>query len=144
MHGRSSVPGLRLVLETRLATRGMPPLQKQMKPRSAEAKAERPISRNGNEPTARQRDLSPSLSPGAHLAPQERERLRLALHGGLGQLLTSISFLASSLRQKLDDRQLPEASQAAEILSLTGRAISETQALVREDDPEQNLAHGRL
>ena len=64
------------------------------------------------------------------------ERLRVALHDGLGQLLTSISFLASSLRQKLDDRQLPEASQAAEILSLTGRAISETQALVSEEEPE--------
>jgi signal transduction histidine kinase len=63
----------------------------------------------------------------------ERERIRVLLHDGLGQLLTSISFLASSLRQKLATRKLPEAAEAAEILSLTGRAISETQALVRED-----------
>jgi signal transduction histidine kinase len=63
----------------------------------------------------------------------ERERLRSALHGGLGQLLTSISFLASSLRHKLAARKLPEADEAAEILSLTGRAISETQAIVRDD-----------
>jgi hypothetical protein len=46
-------------------------------------------------------------------------------------LLTSISFLASSLKQKLAARKLPEASEAAEILSLTGRAISETQSLAR-------------
>jgi signal transduction histidine kinase len=62
------------------------------------------------------------------------------LHGGLGQLLTSISFLASALRQKLAEKRLPEASQAAEILSLTGRAISETQALVREEESEQQRA----
>jgi len=62
--------------------------------------------------------------------------LRSALHGGLGQLLTSISFLASTLRQKLAEKNLSEASQAAEILSLTGRAISETQALVRDDEPD--------
>ena len=56
------------------------------------------------------------------------------------QLLTSISFLASSLRQKLAEQDLPEATQAAEILSLTGRAISETQALVRDDSREQRCA----
>jgi signal transduction histidine kinase len=70
----------------------------------------------------------------------ERERLRTALHGGLGQLLTSISFLASSLRQKLAARDLPEETQAAEILCLTGRAISETQALVQDREPTQTPA----
>ena len=62
----------------------------------------------------------------------EREWLRTALHDGLGQLLTSISFLASSLNQKLAARQLPEATEAAELLALAGRAIGETKALVRE------------
>jgi signal transduction histidine kinase len=69
-----------------------------------------------------------AVRPGAS---GDRERLRTALHDGLGQLLTSISFLASSLKQKLAARKLPEASEAAEILSLTGRAISETQSLAR-------------
>jgi signal transduction histidine kinase len=73
------------------------------------------------------------LAFASSLPPAERERLRVALHDGLGQLLTSISFLATSLRQKLTARKLPEAREAAELLSLTGRAISETQALVRED-----------
>jgi len=65
----------------------------------------------------------------------EREWLRAALHDGLGQLLTSISFLASSLNQKLAAQKLPEAAEAAEILSLAGRAICETNALVQEKKP---------
>ena len=72
-------------------------------------------------------------------AEAERQRLREALHDGLGQLLTSISFLAGSLRQKLAARQLPEASQAAEILTLTGQAISETQTLVKENGLERRM-----
>jgi signal transduction histidine kinase len=66
------------------------------------------------------------------LKPQEREALRAALHDGLGQALTSISFLAGSLQQKLAAQNLPEASDAAEIASLISRAVSETQALVQE------------
>jgi signal transduction histidine kinase len=66
------------------------------------------------------------------LRPQEREALRAALHDGLGQALTSISFLAGSLQQKLTAQNLPEASDAAEIASLISRAVSETQALVHE------------
>jgi signal transduction histidine kinase len=67
------------------------------------------------------------------LSGAERERLRSALHGGLGQLLTSISFLTTSLRQKLTLRNLPEVADANEILALTSRAISETQALVADN-----------
>lgn len=65
-------------------------------------------------------------------AESDREWLRTALHDGLGQLLTSISFLASSLNQKLTARKLPEATEAAELLALAGRAIGETKALVSE------------
>jgi signal transduction histidine kinase len=68
-------------------------------------------------------------------AEAERERVRKALHDGLGQLLTSISFLAGSLRQKLAAQQLPEASEAEDIIALTRQAINETQTLVREDIP---------
>ena len=62
-------------------------------------------------------------------ATTDRERLRTALHDGLGQLLTSISFLASSLKQKLAAQKMPEATEADEIVALTARAISETQSL---------------
>jgi signal transduction histidine kinase len=87
----------------------------------------------GRKSAANGRAPSPDLTE----AGRERERIRVALHDGLGQLLTSISFLASSLRQNLAARELPEATQAAEILSLTGRAISQTQDLVREPEPTQ-------
>lgn len=102
---------------------------------AAESKRERRTSANGKTPS--RADAPSAILPRGHLdiGTNERERLRAALHDGLGQLLTSISFLASSLQQNLAGRKLPEASQAAEILSLTGRAISETQALVREDGP---------
>jgi signal transduction histidine kinase len=62
----------------------------------------------------------------------ERERVRQVLHDGLGQLLTSISFLAGGLRQKLETRGLPEAEDAAEILQLVTQAIGEAQAIVVE------------
>lgn len=69
------------------------------------------------------------------LPAAERERLRAALHDGLGQLLTSMSFVAASLRQKLASKALPEAAEADEIVALTGQAISEAQALVAEETP---------
>lgn len=71
-------------------------------------------------------------------AEEERERVRKALHDGLGQLLTSISFLAGSLRQKLAALDLPEAAEAEDIMALTRRAISETQNLVRGETPPRN------
>ncbi|HTD67241.1 MAG TPA: histidine kinase [Candidatus Limnocylindria bacterium] len=72
----------------------------------------------------------------AQATEAERERVRKVLHDGLGQLLTSISFLAGSLRQKLAERELPEAGEAAEILLLTTQAISETQRLLNADLPK--------
>jgi signal transduction histidine kinase len=86
-----------------------------------------PVSRDARRRAGKMRP--PAVQSGATVDP---ERLRIALHDGLGQLLTSISFLASSLKQKLAERDLPEASEAAEIVSLTGRAISETQSLTRD------------
>jgi signal transduction histidine kinase len=74
-------------------------------------------------------------------AEAERERLRAALHDGIGQLLTSISFLASSLRQKLAERDLPEESEAGEILFLTTQAIREIQSLVH-GEPLPNCIPG--
>lgn len=75
-----------------------------------------------------------AVSPAPALSDSERERLRAALHDGLGQVLTSISFLAGSLQQKLAAQNLPEESDAAEIMLLTGQAISETKALVSEPE----------
>ena len=79
--------------------------------------------------------VASAASHEARGAEAERERVRDALHNGIGQLLTSISFLASSLQQKLAEQKLPEANEAAEILALTCQAIDETQMLVREGPP---------
>ena len=69
----------------------------------------------------------------------ERARVRKVLHDGLGQLLTSISFLAGSLGTRLTTLQLPEAEQAQDILALTKQAINETQRLLAEPDATPEL-----
>ena len=71
----------------------------------------------------------------APLSPVEREKLRLALHDGLGQLLTSISFLGTALHAKLASQSSPGVDEAREIVTLTQRAISETQTLVNPGPP---------
>ena len=78
----------------------------------------------------------------AHVArgvEAERQRVRDALHDGLGQLLTSISFLAASLSSRLGALELPEAEQAQDILALTRQAINETQTLVAEPEATPNV-----
>jgi signal transduction histidine kinase len=80
---------------------------------------------------------SGAATAGTHAArgaEEERERVRQVLHDGLGQLLTSISFLAGALGARLAVLQLPEAEQAEDILALTKRAINETQRLLAEPD----------
>jgi signal transduction histidine kinase len=74
-------------------------------------------------------------------AEAERQRVRDALHDGLGQLLTSISFLADSLRSKLAARRLPEAGEAEDLIALTKRAIQEAQSLVPEEESPEFPAH---
>ena len=94
------------------------------------------VERQQNERKVPRRRVVNRKKAKAYLLPaNERDRLRAALHDGLGQLLTSISFLATSLRLNLLAKGLPEADAAGEILSLTSRAISETQALVQDDSP---------
>lgn len=80
------------------------------------------------------------MARAARVAEADRERMREALHDGLGQLLTSISFLAGSLRQKLATKKMAEANDAAEILALAGQAIAEAQTLVLEN-PQRRRAH---
>jgi signal transduction histidine kinase len=112
----------------------MEKLSEEMKPRSVASF----VTPEANVRKARPRrsaTLGKAKLVASTLSPPERERLRAALHDGLGQLLTSISFMATSLRQKLAAKELPEATDAAEILSLTSQAISETQALVQDEPP---------
>jgi glucose-6-phosphate-specific signal transduction histidine kinase len=59
----------------------------------------------------------------------ERERIRTVLHDSVGQVLTSLSFIATALRQKLTERNLPEAAEAQEIVDLANKAVAESRGL---------------
>ena len=75
-------------------------------------------------------------------AAAQFERLRERLHDGLGQLLTTISFLSSSLREKLAARGLAEAGELDEIIALLAKAISESRALaVKCESPDRAAMH---
>lgn len=64
----------------------------------------------------------------------ERERLRKQLHDGLGQALTSVSFLASSLRSRLRKSGSNEADEMDEIIQLINQAIAESRAIAATCD----------
>jgi signal transduction histidine kinase len=77
-------------------------------------------------------------------AREQREQLRKQLHDGLGQFLTSISFLASSLRGKLQRQGFSESSELDEILALVNQAIAESKAIAaRCDNTPANSLIGR-
>lgn len=61
----------------------------------------------------------------------EQRRIGQDLHDGLGQHLTGIAFMSKTLEQKLADKSLPEASDAAKIVKLVNEAIHETRELAR-------------
>lgn len=67
----------------------------------------------------------------------ERERMRKQLHDGLGQVLTSISFLASSLRARLTRCGISNAEELEEIVLLINRAIAESRAIAAACDNSQ-------
>jgi PAS domain S-box-containing protein len=58
---------------------------------------------------------------------EERERVALELHDGLGQILTSISLFASDLYEEVEDRTKPNARRVNE---LARRAIADSRQLV--------------
>jgi len=64
-----------------------------------------------------------------HLVATEREHLRKQLHDGLGQALTSVSFLACGLRARLRTSGLSDAPELDEIISLINQAVAESRAL---------------
>jgi PAS domain S-box-containing protein len=58
---------------------------------------------------------------------EERERVALELHDGLGQILTSISLFASDLAEEVRDEAKPRAQRVNELVL---RAISDSRQLV--------------
>jgi PAS domain S-box-containing protein len=61
----------------------------------------------------------------------EQRRIGQDLHDGLGQHLTGIAFMSKTLEQKLADKSLSEAADAAKIVKLVNEAIHETRELAR-------------
>ncbi len=62
-------------------------------------------------------------------AEQEARRIGRDLHDGLGQHLTGMAFLAKGLESSLNDRGLPEAAEAHEIVTLVKEAVGHSRAL---------------
>ena len=65
------------------------------------------------------------------ISSREQRRIAQDLHDGLGQHLTGIAFLSKVLEEKLSDRSLPEAVEAAKIVKMVNQAIDNTRELAR-------------
>ncbi len=62
---------------------------------------------------------------------REQRRIGQDLHDGLGQHLTGIAFMSKVQEQKLVEKSLPEAGDAAKIVKLVNEAIHKTRELAR-------------
>jgi PAS domain S-box-containing protein len=65
------------------------------------------------------------------ISAREQRRIAQDLHDGLGQHLTGIAFMCKVLEQKLSDKSLPEAVEAAKIVKMVNQAIDNTRQLAR-------------
>lgn len=68
------------------------------------------------------------------ISAEEQRRIGQDLHDGLGQHLTGIAFMSKVQEQKLAEKGLAEAADAARIVTLVNEAITKT----------RELAHGLL
>jgi|ERR1035438_7957659 PAS domain S-box-containing protein len=65
------------------------------------------------------------------ISATEQRRIAQDLHDGLGQHLTGIAFMSKVLEEKLSDKALPEAGEAAKIVKMVNEAIENTRQLAR-------------
>jgi PAS domain S-box-containing protein len=65
------------------------------------------------------------------ISAREQRRIGQDLHDGLGQHLTGIAFMSKVLEEKLSDKSLPEAVEAAQIVKMLNQAIDNTRELAR-------------
>jgi PAS domain S-box-containing protein len=65
------------------------------------------------------------------ISTREQQRIAQDLHDGLGQHLTGIAFMSKVLEEKLSDKSLPEAEEAAKIVRMVNQAINNTRQLAR-------------
>jgi PAS domain S-box-containing protein len=78
------------------------------------------------------------------ISAREQRRIGQDLHDGLGQHLTGIAFMSKVQEQKLVERGLPEAGDAAKIVNLVNEAIHKTRELARGLLPVVSDAHGLM
>jgi len=78
------------------------------------------------------------------ISEREQRRIGQDLHDGLGQHLTGIAFMSKVQEQKLAERQIPEAADAAKIVHLVNDAIRKTRELSRGLLPVVSEAHGLM
>ncbi len=76
------------------------------------------------------------------ISGREQRSIGQDLHDGLGQHLTGIAFLAKVQEQKLAEKSLPEAAEAAKIVHLVNEAIHKTRELARGLVPVLSGPHG--
>jgi signal transduction histidine kinase len=65
------------------------------------------------------------------ISAREQRRIAQDLHDGLGQHLTGVAFMSKVLEEKLSDKSLPEAVEAAQIVRMVNQAIDNTRQLAR-------------
>ena len=78
------------------------------------------------------------------ISEREQRRIGQDLHDGLGQYLTGIAFMTKVHEQKLAEREVPEATEAAKIVELVNGAILKTRELSRGLLPVVSDAHGLM
>ena len=78
------------------------------------------------------------------ISEREQRRIGQDLHDGLGQHLTGIAFMAKVQEQRLAEKQIPEAAEAAKIVQFVNDAILKTRELARGLLPVVADAHGLM
>ncbi len=78
------------------------------------------------------------------ISAEEQRRIGQDLHDGLGQHLTGIAFMSKVQEQKLAEKGLAEASEAARIVSLVNEAINKTRELAHGLFPVASDARGLM
>jgi PAS domain S-box-containing protein len=78
------------------------------------------------------------------ISAREQRRIGQDLHDGLGQHLTGIAFMSKVQEQKLMEKGIPEAGDAAKIVNLVNEAINKTRELARGLLPVVSDAQGLM
>jgi PAS domain S-box-containing protein len=78
------------------------------------------------------------------VSAKEQRRIGQDLHDGLGQHLTGIAFMSKVQEQKLSEKGLAEAKEAARIVGLVNEAINKTRELAHGLWPVVSDAEGLM